>query len=135
MRKKVKLLFSIFVTLFIFLSFSYGQNRAKPPYSRDLPKSPWSEQEHYFNNTSSTVSSDSAKNSSSNSSSAGSANGAVNTSSASSRVASENPSDLPKYVKLPFPKWLEPEGLEVFKAAYPDLIFIPVFDKEIIDFI
>ncbi|MCR5400642.1 MAG: M15 family metallopeptidase [Treponema sp.] len=130
MRKKVKFLFSIFVTLFIFLSFSYGQNRSKSPYSRDLPKSPWSDQEHYFNNTSSAGSTESATNSSS----AGSANGAVNASSASSRAASENPSDLPKSVKLPFPKWWEPEGLEVFKAAYPDLIFIPVFDKEINDY-
>ena len=39
-------------------------------------------------------------------------------------------SDLPRETRLPFAKWWEPEGLEVFKAAYPDLIFIPTFDKE-----
>lgn len=35
-----------------------------------------------------------------------------------------------KETTLPFPKWWEPEGLTVFRLAYPDITFETSFDKD-----
>ena len=40
-----------------------------------------------------------------------------------------------KEVELPFPKWWEPAGLELFKKAYPDLKFISSYDVKNNDWI
>lgn len=35
----------------------------------------------------------------------------------------------PAEIKLPFAKWWEPQGLSVFREAYPDVEFIQTFDR------
>lgn len=38
-------------------------------------------------------------------------------------------------IKLPFAKWWEPEGLAVFKEAYPHIKFVCSYDKEVGDWL
>ena len=38
-------------------------------------------------------------------------------------------------IKLPFAKWWEPEGLAVFKEAYPHVKFVCSYDKEVGDWL
>ena len=39
-------------------------------------------------------------------------------------------SQYSKEIFIPFLKWWEPEGLSVFKEAYPDFEFVSSFDRE-----
>ena len=38
-------------------------------------------------------------------------------------------------IKLPFAKWWEPEGLAVFKEAYPHVKFVCSYDKDVGDWL
>ncbi len=40
-----------------------------------------------------------------------------------------------KETKIPFKKWWIPQGIEIFKKAYPDIQFIPTYDKEAEDWL